>query len=213
MFAAKSSEKSALDITSFHPMQPQFKDAAYENQEADLQSFAPSSRHPPHAKFTADEDAQLRSHVAAVGQGNWHAISGRMSGRTPRQCKERWVNYLAPTLNIAAWTPDEDCLLLEKQREFGSQWSTIARFFANRTDGMVKNRFNRLMRKQRRVACLTRAQMALAWMHQVGRRATAETAHLPPIANDPADEQLLAIPSDFDFEAGFYDGEFASIEF
>jgi hypothetical protein len=74
-----------------------------------------------------------------------------MPGRSARQCKERWVNYLSPTLNTGEWTPEEDRLLLEKQRAYGTKWAQIAKFFPNRTDGMVKNRFNRIQRRQARV--------------------------------------------------------------
>jgi hypothetical protein len=74
-----------------------------------------------------------------------------MPGRNARQREERWLNYLKPTLNTTSWTLEEDTLLIEKQREYGSRWAQFAKFFPNRTDGMVKNRFNQLQWREVRV--------------------------------------------------------------
>jgi hypothetical protein len=61
------------------------------------------------------------------------------------------MNYLAPELNTRPWTPAEDALLKEKYTVHGSRWVTIAKFFTNRTDGMVKNRFLMLQRNERKM--------------------------------------------------------------
>jgi hypothetical protein len=98
-------------------------------------------------KFTSADDEQLRLLVEQFGDSDWFLISDQMNGRNARQCRERWVNYLAPTLNNAPWTPAEDMLLLQKYRDLGCKWVRIAKFFPNRTDAMVKNRFNRIQRR------------------------------------------------------------------
>jgi hypothetical protein len=116
-----------------------------------LLSSQTTDQHQSHAKFTASEDTQLRSLVGLFGFQDWYAISLRMPGRSARQCKERWLNYLKPTLNTTSWTLEEDTLLIEKQQEYGSRWAQIAKFFPNRTDSMIKNRFNRLQRREMRV--------------------------------------------------------------
>jgi hypothetical protein len=71
-----------------------------------------------------------------------------MPGRNARQCKERWTNYLCPTLNTNSWKPEEDRLLVQKRMELGAKWVKIAQFFPNRTDAMVKNRYQVLKRKE-----------------------------------------------------------------
>jgi hypothetical protein len=106
-------------------------------------------RHFPHAKFTADEDQALIDAVVANGQSNWHRIARLFAGRTARQCKERWTYYLSPDLNHAPFTPDEDRLLVTKQLELGPKWVFIATFFHNRTDAMLKNRWQQLQRRER----------------------------------------------------------------
>jgi hypothetical protein len=78
-------------------------------------------------------------------------IAEFVEGKNERQCRERWFNYLSPFLNTEPWTSDPDALLLQKQTEFGNKWVKIARFFPNRTDAMVKNRFGLLQRKAKKM--------------------------------------------------------------
>jgi hypothetical protein len=73
-----------------------------------------------------------------------------MPGKNARQCRERWINYLKPDLNTEGWTHEDDFLLVQKCAELGRKWVQIAAFFPNRTDSMVKNRFNKLYRRERK---------------------------------------------------------------
>jgi hypothetical protein len=91
-------------------------------------------------KFTAEEDALLLELVEEHGPKDWNAISMIMQTRNARQCRERYKNYLDPSLRSDAWTPDEDALLEEKYAEFGAKWNRIARFFTNRSDNAIRNR-------------------------------------------------------------------------
>jgi hypothetical protein len=113
----------------------------------------PESSHSPikaHAKFSPEEDQQLKSLVDLHGSKDWRMIAEQLGTKNPRQCKERWLNYLNPGLSMAQWTIEEELLLLEKYRELGPRWVTITKFFPNRTDAMLKNRFNRIQRWGRR---------------------------------------------------------------
>jgi len=48
--------------------------------------------------------------------------------RNGKQCRERWLNFLNPSIRKGKWTVQEDLLLLQKQKEFGgNKWSKIAR--------------------------------------------------------------------------------------
>ena len=102
----------------------------------------------PHAKFSPCDDDRLRHIVEVLGDEDWNLIAQYMQYRNPRQCRERWQNYLCPSLNRSPWTDEEDRLLLQKQKELGSRWVQIATFFRNRTDAMVKNRFHVLKRRE-----------------------------------------------------------------
>lgn len=104
----------------------------------------------PKSKFNFDEDAKLRQLVTQLGEHNWPLIASQMPYRNLRQCKERWYHYLAPTINTAPFTQEEDQLLVEKYNELGAKWVKLASFFPNRTDIIVKNRFLVLSRRMKR---------------------------------------------------------------
>ncbi|EAY15029.1 Myb-like DNA-binding domain containing protein [Trichomonas vaginalis G3] len=69
-----------------------------------------------------------------------------MGNRNPRQCRDRYTKYLSPDLNKNPWTPEEDALLISKYHEIGAKWVKMSKFFNNRTDYSLKNRWNVLVR-------------------------------------------------------------------
>ena len=91
--------------------------------------------------FSPEEDALLSRIMFEQPFTTWMAVAAQMSGRSARQCRDRWANYLSPENKNGPWTLEEDKLLMEKVREFGSQWTTIARFFDGRSENNVKNRW------------------------------------------------------------------------
>jgi hypothetical protein len=102
------------------------------------------------AKFHPREDSILMATVRALGTANWSDVAATLPGRTARQCRERWNNYVNPNLKTDPWTSSEDELLLEKFEELGRKWQTIARFFARRGRNEVRNRLLALQHKKTR---------------------------------------------------------------
>ncbi|EAY06784.1 Myb-like DNA-binding domain containing protein [Trichomonas vaginalis G3] len=96
--------------------------------------------------FTPEEDVRLHNLVMAYSE-DWKTISSLMGTRSPRQCRERYINYLAPGLANDKWTPQEDQLLIEKQKLFGKKWIHIAQFFPRRSSANIKNRWSQLVSK------------------------------------------------------------------
>jgi hypothetical protein len=144
----------------------------------------------PHQKFTKVEDDQLRAAVQQFGDLNWKIIARYVANRTPRQCKERWTNYLQPAINSSQWSPAEDLFLLEKYSEHGSKWIQIAKYFVNRTDAMVKNRFLVLKRRGLRAAGIPPPPRCTKKKHQF------DVALLSPVQSPCSDGSVTVDSSD-----------------
>ena len=99
-------------------------------------------------KFSKTEDEALLKLVEQHGDCNWAAVASGMKNRTPRQCRERYKNYLSPNIKNGPWTPEEEALLEQKYREFGPRWAKIALAFEQRSDVNVKNHWTAMMNKQ-----------------------------------------------------------------
>ena len=97
-------------------------------------------------KFSKPEDERLTDLVYQYGTKKWRTIASLMEDRTPRQCRERWKYYLNPDLKVGNWTEEEDDLIIEKRDELGPKWMKISKFFQNRTDAMIKNRYKYLIK-------------------------------------------------------------------
>ncbi|OHT13416.1 Myb-like DNA-binding domain containing protein [Tritrichomonas foetus] len=92
--------------------------------------------------FTPVEDQIILKYVQENGPKRWSQITPQVPGRTGRQCRDRYMNYLAPNINHNRWNEQEDLLLIQKYAEFGPQWTILKRFFPGRTGNMLKNRWN-----------------------------------------------------------------------
>jgi hypothetical protein len=103
-----------------------------------LPESEPKQRRQP---FTSEEDALLSKLVFEPDLFTWIDIAKRMPGRAPRQCRDRWVNYLCPQNKNGTWTDSEDALLVDKVQELGTAWSRISKFFDGRSENNVKNRW------------------------------------------------------------------------
>ena len=101
--------------------------------------------------FTEKEDENLKNLVAYFGEGCWRNISLNMPGRTAKQCKERYLNSLAPNIKNGEWTTEEEDTLSELVRIHGKQWSIIAKCFNGRGPNNIKNHWNRVMTKKMKI--------------------------------------------------------------
>jgi hypothetical protein len=99
--------------------------------------------------FTPREDEQIRRFVAQYGDSKWNQISRRLSGRSSRQCKERWFSYLAPHVVHSPWTEEDDQLLLSKIDEVGHNWKLLEMLFPGRSNISIKNHWRKLQGKVR----------------------------------------------------------------
>lgn len=93
-------------------------------------------------KFSPEEDKALQELVEQYGAKNWDKIAELMPGRTGRQCRDRYRNYLIPGFFNGQWSQEEDNLLRQKYLEFGSHWAKMTPFFNGRSANSLKNRWN-----------------------------------------------------------------------
>ena len=74
-------------------------------------------------------------------------ISGRMEGRSSKQVRERWRNFLDPKIKKGKFSRTEDRLLFRLVRRHGTKWSMIATEMAGRTENSVKVRYRSLEKR------------------------------------------------------------------
>lgn len=118
----------------------------------ETQSFPESpngSTHNQRRKFSPEEDIKLSSIIAIHGPRKWDQIALSLPGRTGRQCRDRFHNYLNPSLTNGPWTREEDRLLQQKVCEIGQHWNKIAKFFRGRSTNNIKNRWYTYICKQK----------------------------------------------------------------
>jgi hypothetical protein len=90
-------------------------------------------------KFAPCEDIRLVAVVRRHGSKSWPTVARQMPGRTPRQCRERWTNYINPNLDHSPLTPEEERAVEEKFNEYGPRWQIISSFFPGRSRNFLKN--------------------------------------------------------------------------
>lgn len=91
--------------------------------------------------FTYYEDCLLTQAAIAFHEVSWNQISQCVPGRSPRQCRDRWMNYLKPSLTFEPWTNTEDELLVSLVNKYGTHWTKMSSSFPSRSKNAIKNRW------------------------------------------------------------------------
>lgn len=97
--------------------------------------------------WTIDEDELLLSWVNLNGPSKWTQCSKEIKGRCGKQCRERWVNILNPSVKKGKWSYEEQVKIFENLRNNLTAWSTIARSIPGRTENSIKNYFYSSLRR------------------------------------------------------------------
>ena len=98
-------------------------------------------------RFTPEEDALIKKLVSHGGL-SWDDIARQLIGRTGRQCRDRYNNYLNKVVIQKEWTESEDEIIIQKYKEIGSRWTQIASFLPGRNGNNVKNRWYKYIIKK-----------------------------------------------------------------
>lgn len=125
----------------------------YNSSKTDLKSN-PKKKFYKRARFSPEEDKLLIETVYKIGTNDWNKVSKelyRMSQnsyqRSPKQCKDRYVNYLSPDIKNKEWTLEEDQCLIYYFMLNAYHWSSIKKFLPGRSEISIKNRFNKLKKE------------------------------------------------------------------
>ncbi|OHT13898.1 hypothetical protein TRFO_15774 [Tritrichomonas foetus] len=91
--------------------------------------------------FTPDEDKLIAEMVTSKKYSNWSQIASKLPGRSSRQVRDRWTNYLSPDNSLSPWNRSEDLKIVYLVNQIGTKWMTIAKCFDGRSDNSIKNRW------------------------------------------------------------------------
>lgn len=100
--------------------------------------------------FSKEEDDKIRSLVSKYGTRKWQLIASFIDGRTPKQCRDRYSNYLVPGYFKGEWSVEEDELLTKLFFQIGPKWSNIQKSFPGRSSNSLKNRWKFFLSRQRK---------------------------------------------------------------
>ncbi|KAF9913606.1 hypothetical protein BX616_009833 [Lobosporangium transversale] len=160
--------------------------------------------------WTPEEDQLLRTGVQKF-RGQWSKIAERIQGRTDDQCAKRWRESLDPDIDRAAWTPEDDLLLLQKFEEYGTQWQKIAAVsFPGRPGLHCRNRWRKIQRSlnQMQRANKRRRNPTKDSTSGTGQNADSQHDHDSTSGKNSSESVLRQTPSDdYNMRNGCIDGD------
>lgn len=77
---------------------------------------------------------------------SWVSVSDVVKTRNSKQCRERWLNHLAPTINRDPFTSEEDARLIYLFGLYPRCWTLLARELNRRTQAQIRQRWRALQR-------------------------------------------------------------------
>jgi hypothetical protein len=156
-----ATKKVSPDAAVALPPPPDVDDVSVDDNanDANADSVADTQSNPRatgiFSRWTPQEDATLTSavtntHKKKYGNGyrvHWDAVAALVTGRTRKQCVNRWYAFLDPSIVRATgrsgnWAEDEDIKLKESVRLNGDQsWAAIAALVPGRTGKQCRMRW------------------------------------------------------------------------
>ncbi len=100
-----------------------------------------------------EEDKILLEIVNLHGKLKWSLVAEELKKRLPstsktgKQCRERYRNYLDPSISKKEWTKSDKIVFLLLHKEYGNHWGQIAKYYVGRSDISLKNLFYSYVRR------------------------------------------------------------------
>lgn len=94
------------------------------------------------------EEDDIITQCVQVGKKKWSEIAALIPGRIGKQCRERWLNHLDPTIKKGPFSEEEMRILMEMHAEHGTKWSEIAKHLPGRSENTLKNKWNCMNRRK-----------------------------------------------------------------
>lgn len=98
--------------------------------------------------WSVDEDSLLIQLVGKMGERRWRRIADSIPNRSGKQCRERYVNHLAPGIDKSPWSVIEEWALFMCMQVYGKSWAKIGSLIPGRPDNNIKNHWNSRMRRK-----------------------------------------------------------------
>jgi len=95
-------------------------------------------------RWTPDEDGLLREAVLEHKEEdiNWHSVAQNTPGRNNKDCRKRWVYFLAQSSKKGSWSSEEDGKLTEGVKKHGYRWVLVSQVVGSRQPDQCSRRWH-----------------------------------------------------------------------
>jgi hypothetical protein len=73
--------------------------------------------------WSEEEDLKILLFVELNGTKNWKELSKRLDNRSCKECRERWHDFLDPSIKNIPWSPEEDAVFFILQQQMENCWA------------------------------------------------------------------------------------------